>query len=112
LVCYRKYGHNEGDEPAFTKPGMYEENDNHPSIRDLYAKKLLENGSLSQEEADQIYNEFEEKLNENFRKAKDAAPLEVTDKMIDRPEKTQSEWTEFPDTTCSRNELEDIAIKL
>lgn len=112
LVCYRKYGHNEGDEPAFTQPGMYKEIENHPPIRDIYAKTLVENGSVEKEDTDQIYGDFEKELNEAFDKAKNAAPLEVTDAMINRGEKTQKERAAFPDTTCSRDELVDIAIKL
>ncbi|MCL2179253.1 MAG: 2-oxoglutarate dehydrogenase E1 component [Proteobacteria bacterium] len=54
LVCYRKYGHNEGDEPAFTQPKMYQLIRQHPSPRALYAQNLLQQGRISQEEADTL----------------------------------------------------------
>ncbi|MCL2626520.1 MAG: 2-oxoglutarate dehydrogenase E1 component [Cystobacterineae bacterium] len=54
LVCYRKYGHNEGDEPAFTQPKMYELIRQHPSPRALYAQSLVSQGRISQEEADAL----------------------------------------------------------
>lgn len=48
LVCYRKFGHNEGDEPTFTQPGMYELIRKHPSVRRLYEERLLARGTISQ----------------------------------------------------------------
>jgi 2-oxoglutarate dehydrogenase E1 component len=52
LVGYRRHGHNEGDEPAYTQPVMYERIKNLPSVRERYAQTLVETGVLSQEEAD------------------------------------------------------------
>ena len=52
LVGYRRWGHNEGDEPAFTQPQMYEVIRAHPTVRELYAHYLLEHGVASQEEVD------------------------------------------------------------
>lgn len=52
LVGYRRWGHNEGDEPAFTQPQMYEIVRSHPTVRELYARKLEEEGVISPEEAD------------------------------------------------------------
>ena len=48
MVCYRRHGHNEGDNPMFTQPKMYEIIKNHPDPRELYAKKLIERGDLDQ----------------------------------------------------------------
>lgn len=112
LVCYRKHGHNEGDEPAFTQPGMYQEIDNHEPVRDLYTKELVRKGELDEEEAQQIFDEFDDLLQKAFENAKNASPMEVTDEMIDRHEKTQDEWDEFPDTTYPEKELKEIAVKL
>ena len=47
LVCYRRYGHNEADEPAFTQPRMYELIDAHPSVRELYTQQLVQRGDIS-----------------------------------------------------------------
>ena len=52
LVGYRRHGHNEGDEPAYTQPLMYERIKNLPSVRELYARTLVEAGVITQEEAD------------------------------------------------------------
>ena len=52
LVGYRKYGHNEGDEPAFTQPQVYQIVAAHPSVRENYAKQLIDAGTITQEQAD------------------------------------------------------------
>jgi 2-oxoglutarate dehydrogenase E1 component len=52
LVGYRKYGHNEGDEPAFTQPQVYQIVAAHPTVREKYARTLIETGVISREEAD------------------------------------------------------------
>ena len=52
LVGYRRYGHNEGDEPAFTQPQVYQIVAAHPTVRETYARRLIENGELTQERAD------------------------------------------------------------
>jgi 2-oxoglutarate dehydrogenase E1 component len=52
LVGYRRWGHNEGDEPAFTQPKMYEIIRSHPTVRELYARHLIERGIITEAEAD------------------------------------------------------------
>ena len=112
LVCYRKYGHNEGDEPAFTQPGMYQEIDSKDPVRDIYSKHLLKQDELNEEEVQKLYDEFDDLLRDAFEDAKSASPLEVTDDMIERHESTQEEWPDYPDTTYPEEELKDIAVKL
>ncbi|MDX1640485.1 MAG: multifunctional oxoglutarate decarboxylase/oxoglutarate dehydrogenase thiamine pyrophosphate-binding subunit/dihydrolipoyllysine-residue succinyltransferase subunit [Balneolaceae bacterium] len=112
LICYRKHGHNEGDEPAFTQPGLYEEIENHPSVRDIYLKELLRKGEFTEDETQPIFDDFDELLQEAFEDAKNSPALEVTDELLKRPEKNQSERESFPDTTYPREDLEEIAVKL
>ncbi len=57
MYCYRKHGHNEGDEPSFTQPLMYDAIRRRPTPREVYARHLTERGSLSAEEAEAIYAE-------------------------------------------------------
>ena len=64
MVCYRRHGHNEGDEPGFTQPIMYEKIKNRVSIRELYTEKLVTAGELSSQEAETIAETFAEKLQE------------------------------------------------
>ncbi|SMO85801.1 multifunctional oxoglutarate decarboxylase/oxoglutarate dehydrogenase thiamine pyrophosphate-binding subunit/dihydrolipoyllysine-residue succinyltransferase subunit [Gracilimonas mengyeensis] len=112
LIGYRKHGHNEGDEPAFTQPGMYKEINDHSPVRDLYTEHLVKNGELTKEETQQIFDEFDQLLQEAFEDAKKAPNLEVTDNLIDRTETPQDEWKAYPDTTYPAEELKEIAVKL
>jgi 2-oxoglutarate dehydrogenase E1 component len=54
MYCYRKWGHNEGDEPRFTQPVMYATIDRQPSVRETYVRRLLEMGQITLEQADQV----------------------------------------------------------
>lgn len=112
LICYRKHGHNEGDEPAFTQPGLYEEIENHDNVRDIYVKELLRKGDFTEDEMQEIFDEFEDLLQKAFEDAKSSPTLEVTDKMLDRPETGQKEWEDYPDTTYPVDKLKEIAVKL
>jgi 2-oxoglutarate dehydrogenase E1 component len=54
MFCYRKYGHNEGDEPRFTQPLMYARIDKKPSVREVYVQRLVDAGHVTREETDEI----------------------------------------------------------
>ena len=62
LVCYRRHGHNEGDEPSYTQPRLYAKIRKRPSVRRLYAEQLVSSGTISQEDADQIERTLGEEL--------------------------------------------------
>jgi 2-oxoglutarate dehydrogenase E1 component len=62
MYCYRRYGHNEGDEPSFTQPDLYATIETHPSVAQLYKKELIEAGRLSDDEAASLEAEFEMRL--------------------------------------------------
>jgi len=62
LVCYRRHGHNEGDDPSYTQPLMYKVIDEKRSVRKLYTEKLIQRGDLSLEEAEQALDDFNQKL--------------------------------------------------
>ena len=64
LVGYRRWGHNEGDEPAFTQPTMYDFIRSHPTVREIYARKLEQEGVVSAQEAEQMVQEVTQKLSE------------------------------------------------
>jgi 2-oxoglutarate dehydrogenase E1 component len=73
MVCYRRHGHNEGDEPGFTQPLMYEKIKNRISIRELYTEQLVMHGELSSQEAETIAETFEDKLKEVFEEVRRGA---------------------------------------
>jgi len=70
ILCYRKYGHNEGDEPRFTQPILYNEIAKHQNPRDIYAKKLLETNFATKSELDEIENTFNQLLDNKLAQAK------------------------------------------
>ncbi len=70
MVCYRRFGHNEGDEPSFTQPLMYKKIKNHPTTLTIYGKKLIEQGLISFEKFEKIKKEFKNFLNKEFNDAK------------------------------------------
>ncbi|GAA0161965.1 dehydrogenase [Lithospermum erythrorhizon] len=74
IVCYRRFGHNEIDEPSFTQPKMYQIIRKHPSSLEIYQKKLLENGQVAKEDMDRIQNKVSSILNEEFVASKDYVP--------------------------------------
>ncbi len=74
LLCYRKYGHNEGEEPRFTQPKMYEVIDKKKSPAEIYKEKLIQEGVLSEEDAKKILNDFKSQLNEHLEKARETKP--------------------------------------
>ncbi|MBE3560714.1 MAG: 2-oxoglutarate dehydrogenase E1 component [Ktedonobacteraceae bacterium] len=69
LVGYRRWGHNEGDEPAFTQPQMYEIIRSHPTVREIYAQRLVQEGVLPGEEADAMVKEAFATLEQARREA-------------------------------------------
>jgi 2-oxoglutarate dehydrogenase E1 component len=58
LYCYRRYGHNEGDEPSFTQPDLYAKIEKRPSVTQLYKGELIEAGTLSEDDAASLETEF------------------------------------------------------
>jgi len=66
MFCYRRFGHNEGDEPSFTQPLMYKRIKDHPSVLSLYSKTLIQDGLLDEAESKSSYDSFQEKLDEEF----------------------------------------------
>jgi len=62
LWCYRRHGHNEGDEPSFTQPLMYRTIAQHPTTRQIYARCLVDEGVVTEEEAQALYDAFQERM--------------------------------------------------
>ncbi|MFV8258950.1 2-oxoglutarate dehydrogenase E1 component [Bdellovibrio bacteriovorus] len=74
LLCYRKYGHNEGDEPAFTQPQMYELIKTHATVRELFAKKLAAEGSVDAKTSEDLYNQAMDRLQKIYEDTKKNPP--------------------------------------
>ncbi len=66
MFCYRRFGHNEGDEPAFTQPLMYRKIRSHPAIVELYSKKLIAEGIVTEAEVEEMKTSWRSKLDAEF----------------------------------------------
>ncbi|MGD9719641.1 MAG: 2-oxoglutarate dehydrogenase E1 component [Pirellulales bacterium] len=85
MYCYRRRGHNEGDEPSFTQPVLYRAIDKRPSVRDGYLERLLALGEITREEGDRIAEEETRRLDEELSVAK-------SDDYVVQPERSTGAW--------------------
>ena len=102
MYCYRRYGHNEGDEPAFTQPDLYAKIDKHPSVAQLYKRELLESGALTEDDAASLETEMDLRLEMALDNVK-AIEKEKTDKQAKFKESTavfQPEYKSSPVATA------------
>jgi len=74
LICYRRFGHNEGDEPSFTQPLMYKKIKSHPSPVNVYGKKLITENIISNDHFKNHIKKFKDLLNDQYKNAKDYKP--------------------------------------
>ena len=74
LICYRRFGHNEGDEPSFTQPLMYKKIRSHPSTVNIYGEKLVNENLFSKDQLNLKIQEFKNLLDDQFKTAKDYKP--------------------------------------
>ncbi len=74
MVCYRRHGHNEGDEPAFTQPIMYGKIRERQTVRALYTDRLIESGEMSAEDAETIAENFRDKMQAVYDEVHDHPP--------------------------------------
>ena len=74
MVCYRRHGHNEGDDPSYTQPVMYRRIDAKRSVRKIYTEPLVKRGDISIEEAEEALDDFQSRLQTALDETKQAAP--------------------------------------
>ena len=74
LICYRRFGHNEGDEPSFTQPLMYKKIRSHPTPIKVYGQNLVNQGSISNDYLNSSITKFKQLLDEQFKNAKNYKP--------------------------------------
>ena len=113
LLGYRKYGHNEGDEPRFTQPTLYKAISKHKDPKNLYAAKLIEEKSISSSYVDEITAEYKGMLETEFDKSKEDKNSKVKEFMKSTWEGFERQHQEAMlkalDTTYSVDKLKDIA---
>ena len=105
LVGYRRYGHNEGDEPSYTQPKMYETIREHPRVRELWAAELERRGLIEEGEADALVEDIRERMEESHENPPGLENNE--DENI-----LHSPLAEVPETAVSAERLEEINAAL
>jgi 2-oxoglutarate dehydrogenase E1 component len=103
LVGYRRFGHNEGDEPAYTQPGMYEIIRDHPSVREIYARDLEERGIISEGEAEEMVEEIRAQMDEIHKNPEEEIAEEEL--VTDEP---HTPLVEVPETAVSEERLTEL----
>ncbi len=106
IVCYRRHGHNESDEPAFTQPIMYNRIKEMRTTRTLYAEKLAREGSLSAEESKAMYDAFNARLEDAFQAAQAFRP--------NKADWLEGHWTGLKSATAGEEveKLHETAVPL
>ncbi|MFC3549635.1 2-oxoglutarate dehydrogenase E1 component [Lysobacter cavernae] len=108
LVCYRRHGHNEADEPAATQPVMYQAIRKHKTPRELYAARLVAEGTLKAEDAQALVDAYRDKLD---------AGLVTTELVAVKPDEFTIDWSKYlsgklsdpVDTRFDRKKLDQLA---
>ncbi|HYO77639.1 MAG TPA: multifunctional oxoglutarate decarboxylase/oxoglutarate dehydrogenase thiamine pyrophosphate-binding subunit/dihydrolipoyllysine-residue succinyltransferase subunit [Thermoanaerobaculia bacterium] len=110
LICYRRHGHNEGDEPSLTQPRMYKTIKEHRSVRKIYTEQLLRKGDISPTEAEEWLNHYQSKLQEAFDRTKEQeAPASHRDPLWTDEDITGYQNEPSPDTCISQEVLDAVA---
>jgi 2-oxoglutarate dehydrogenase E1 component len=116
ILCYRKHGHNEGDEPRYTQPILYKAIANHPDPRKIYVDKLMREGLLEQEMAKEMEQQFQDELQERIAEAKQIQRARVTSFLEDYWEgfrhATPADFVESPETGLDIEALKKVAYAI
>lgn len=116
LVCYRRHGHNESDEPKFTQPSLYNKIAKHPNPREIYNKRLIERGDVDATLAASMDKEFKGMLQDRLNLVKQKPlPYHVQDveKEWDKLRKSNpSDFDKSPDTSISEETIARVAKAL
>ncbi|MEU8487873.1 multifunctional oxoglutarate decarboxylase/oxoglutarate dehydrogenase thiamine pyrophosphate-binding subunit/dihydrolipoyllysine-residue succinyltransferase subunit [Streptomyces sp. NPDC048641] len=105
LICYRRRGHNESDNPAFTQPLMYDLIDKKRSVRKLYTESLIGRGDITLEEAEQALQDFQGQLEKVFAEVREATSLPAPVPALD----PQAEFPVAVSTAISQETVKRIA---
>lgn len=115
ILGYRKYGHNEGDEPRFTQPLLYKAIASHPNAREVYVQKLIDQGEVEADMARAMDKEFRELLNQSLetarknRKQKKSPDLEGSWKGLRKS--SPDDFLKSPDTAVAGDVLKESGVK-
>lgn len=116
VLCYRKYGHNEGDEPRFTQPTLYDEIAKHPNPKLIYGEQLVKEGVYSPEDLVRLDAEFNNELEEKLQIAKQDKTLQIRPFLpktwADYIHPDREDFWKEVQTGVSKEELLELSEKL
>jgi 2-oxoglutarate dehydrogenase E1 component len=113
LVCYRRHGHNEGDEPSLTQPKMYKLIKEHRSVRKIYTEQLLRKGDLDPKEAEGWLDHYQSTLQQAFDRTKEQEePHSQRDPLWTDEEVTGYQTEPSPDTSIPTDVLDKVRTAL
>ena len=110
LVCYRRHGHNEADEPSATQPLMYAKVKKHPVARELYAKRLNESGAVSEDDAKQWIQDYRDALDKGEVVVEEHRPMRAH--SVDWSPYIGNDWDVEYDYKVSAKKLKELADKI
>ncbi len=112
LICYRRRGHNEADEPASTQPLMYAKIRKHPTTREIYRDRLVKEGVLSEAEAEEMVGEYRELVETGKHVVKSLVTKPDKSMYVDWTPFLGHEWTAYADTSCDIKVLQELSHRL
>jgi 2-oxoglutarate dehydrogenase E1 component len=112
LVCYRRHGHNEADEPAVTQPIMYQEIRKHPTAVKLYADRLIEEGVVSRQEADGMFGDYRDMLDAGKLVSRELSTEVDNEFVVDWAPYKKIHWTHEADTSMTVESIREIAARI
>ena len=112
LVCYRRRGHNEADEPSGTQPLMYRKIKDHPSSRTLYAQRLVEQGVVSEAEAEAMVETYREDLTAGNHVANALVQEPNATLFVDWKPYLGHEWSGYAETGVEMKRLQRLAARM
>jgi 2-oxoglutarate dehydrogenase E1 component len=113
VVCYRRYGHNEGDEPYFTQPLMYERIRERPPLNSVYAQKLTEEGLIRKENLSEIEKDINNRLEKAFKEVRESVCVFPDSRFYENWEGIHGHYSHEPlETGVSMEKLISLARKL
>ena len=112
IVCFRKLGHNEQDEPFVTQPLMYKKISQHPGTRKLYADKLVAQGVIKPEEPEEMIKAYRQALEEGRHTSSPVLSNFQRNFAVDWTPFMNAKWTDHADTSVPMAELQKLAERL
>jgi len=112
LVCYRRHGHNEADEPSTTQPGMYRAIRKHPTVRQIYSNRLVESSVIEATEPGQMMDDYRTRLDEGQPVRRVSLGKAGNKFTVDWSKHLKADWTETVETSISPAEFDELGATI